>query len=298
MSLFFGIVLSTVSFACINSKITLLSGEVVRFNAHPISGIVKAREFDLDKLRLESDFLLKRYELTDSIHYLSDYASTLIYLGDYKKAKRIYLDIESRYPDRYMTASNLGTAYELLGKPDSALIWIRKAVKLNPKSHKGSEWIHIKILEFKLGKSERSGSLLGLDFGNDVVPVNKKGYNLYELGTHIEHQLMERQFFVKPKDEIVGRVYFDYGNVLAQNYGVKSALESYLMAKAYGFESELLNERLQKSYAIYINSTPQRLFAKEIDRISRHPFLLLILGFVGLVIGTVLIVRLIKLLLS
>ena len=90
------------------------------------------------------------YIATKDIDYLSDKGLLLILLERYEEAIELYLDIEKIKPNRYSTASNIGTAYELIGQNENALKWIKKSVELDPKSHNGSEWIHIKILEAKI----------------------------------------------------------------------------------------------------------------------------------------------------
>lgn len=168
------------SMGCINEYRTLLSGKVILTD--PTSGKIWTKQIDKKELRKKADELFKQYESTNSIEYLSDYAASLIYLREYDEAKKIYFFIENMNPNLYTTASNLGTLYELVGTADSALIWIKKSVKLNPNSHEGSEWIHIKILEFKITNSQNfDKSILGLDFGNDPLPSNPHNYDLYRL---------------------------------------------------------------------------------------------------------------------
>ncbi|PCI98671.1 MAG: hypothetical protein COB15_05460 [Flavobacteriales bacterium] len=56
--------------------------------------------------------------------------------------------------------------------------------------------------------------------------------------------MRERTTFVKPKNSIVGNIYFDLGNVLAQTRDVQAALESYEAAKEFGFKTELMDSRI------------------------------------------------------
>lgn len=239
----FTLLISTGVLACINEYRTLLTGEVIY--THPMNGKVWTQKIDTVKLREKSNKLLLQYKTTDSLEYLSDYAASLIYLKDYNKAKTIYEEIEEKQPNLYTTASNLGTIYELIGKPKQALKWIKKSIKLNPDSHKGSEWIHIKILEFKISNSnDYRKSILELDFSDEAIPVNRNYYDLKELSYHIWHQLRERSNFVKPENKIVGNIYFDLGNILAQTNDVQAALESYNAAKEYGFSSPLMEKRI------------------------------------------------------
>ena len=231
--------------ACVNEYRTLLSGKVLFTD--PSRGTVWNKNIDTLALRNNAMELLEEYKRSNSIEAYSDYGAILIYLGEYEKAKLVYEEIEKNAPYLYTTASNLGTIYELIGKPDSALFWIKKSIEINPDSHKGSEWIHIKILEFKISnKKNIKNSILDLDFGNSAIPTNPHNYDLAELQEHVWHQLEERTFFVKPQNEIVGNIYFDLGNILAQTRDVQAALESYEAAKTYGFHSKLLEKRIRK----------------------------------------------------
>lgn len=229
------------------------------------------------------------YRQSDSIAYYSDYGAALVYLGEFQKAKKIYEEIERLSPNLYTTASNLGTIYELIGKPKLALDWIKKSIELNPNSHKGSEWIHIKILEFKINNTtDYSKSILGFDFGNTEIPFNKNDYDLNELENHIRHQLSERSNFVKPENKIVGNIYFDLGNILAQTLDVQSALESYEAAKEYGFETEILNQRIVALEKLTTKATDQKNF---IDFVKNNFIFLFWTGLILFILIIVLIIR-------
>lgn len=233
---------------CINEYRTLLSGKVIftdvgrtvpieRFNA-------EYRLYMLKRLH-EADSI---YNLTGKLEDYSDLGSMLVYTGQYLKAKKIFQEIEQKSPGLYQTAANLGTTYELLGQNDSALYWIKKAVEINPNSHKGSEWIHIKILEAKIKANGNekylwTHSILSLDFGEDEIPVNKTNRDLRDLRDHLYDQLQERMTFVKPKDPIVAQLLFDLGNVNAITTDVESGLEAFRSAKEYGYTSNLFDER-------------------------------------------------------
>lgn len=267
------------TFSCINENRTLLSGEIIK--TMPQGGKIWTQEIDREKLREKSDLLWDAYETTGSLENLSDYAVTLIYLGEYQRAKNIYLQIEKESPDLYTTASNIGTIYELIGYPDSALVWIKKSMELNSNSHNGSEWIHVKILEFKLRKEKEYGqSILELDFGSEDKPANPHNHDLEEISEHISHQLRERLNFVKPQNKIVGNIYFDYGNVLAQTSTVEAALESYEAAKEYGFISNLLDKRISALKAI---AAPNRLREGFVDFVKEN-YKLLGLAFLSVML--------------
>lgn len=230
------------AYSCINEYRTKLNGDRNWVNV----GYEFAKfKMDTLKLRKESKNLLKRYKETDSIELYSDYGAKLIYLKEYSKALQVYKQIEKLTPNLYTTASNLGTLYELIGKPEKAIKWIKKSVELNPNSHGGSEWIHVKILEHKLNVGNHS-SILGLNFGNDSEPKNINNYNLEELLNHVNHQLNERLNFIKPQNKIIGELYYDLGNIQALASYLENALISYKNAEKFGYKSDLMEHRKSK----------------------------------------------------
>lgn len=284
---------------CINEYRTLLSGEVIFTDAGNVSPIgrfnANNKPYLLEKLH-EADSI---YRLTGKLEDYSDWGSMLIYTGQYLKAKQIFQDIERKTPGLYQTAANLGTTYELLGQNDSALYWIKRAVEINPTSHRGSEWIHVKILEAKVKangdeKYLWTHSILSLDFGDDKIPVNKNNIDLQSLRDHLYDQLNERMSFIKPKEPIVAQLLFDLGNVCALTMDVTSGLQIYQTAKEYGYTSDLFDKR--QSYfeklqlkADFRNNTEG--WAKE-----NPMFALILMGtiFIGVLAGIVFLFRRIK----
>lgn len=198
------------------------------------------------------------YRKTNNIEYLSDIGVVYIYLKQYDKAIKLYLNIEKRVPNRYSTASNIGTAYELNGQNNEALKWIKKALQIDPKSHQSSEWIHLNILKAKIGGEGfyNSKFLLNIDFGNDSIPKIKENdveriYKLLEpLQSQLFFQLHERLDFVKPKDKIVAQLMFDFGNILSSQQQYSHAVDAYTKAKEYGYSGELIEKRIKKSQSL------------------------------------------------
>ena len=89
---------------------------------------------------------------------LSDYAVFLMKMGKFEEAKIILVELQYNHPDEYKLASNLGTAFELVGELDSALKYINYGMELNPDAHEGSEWVHIRCI----GNKEKNASGLFL----------------------------------------------------------------------------------------------------------------------------------------
>lgn len=240
----------TSSNACINEYRSLLSGRIIYSDAESsYAPFPRFEEKDTIKLQNMLHELDSIYKETKQISDYSDYGAVLTYLGRYSEAKSLFLDIEKRDPNRYATATNLGTVYELLGQNDSALIWIEKGLKLNPNSHDGSEWIHVAILKAKIHSKGnilvlKNMNILNLDFGNDEKPVFKDSIDLHEVRKQLFIQLCERMTFVKPKDPVVAQLLFDLANITAIDVDVKSAKEIYQLAKDYGYDKPILKKRL------------------------------------------------------
>jgi tetratricopeptide (TPR) repeat protein len=186
----------------------------------------------------------------------SDYASALLHLGETQKAVEILEALIQKYPKEYNINANLGTAYELAGKPEKALLYLKKAVEINPDSHEGSEWIHVKILEAKIALQKnpnwlKENNLLGLDFGTEGKPTQKESKLVKKLAQQLGYQLSERMYFIKPKDVMVGDLLFILGDVYALEVGLEPAIEIYQLAETYTVSNpDLLAKRLAATQAL------------------------------------------------
>lgn len=210
---------------------------------------------------------LGRNLATASLEQQNDYAVALIHLGELKAALAVLIRIEQARPGLYATATNLGTAYELLGKNEQALSWIRAGIRRNPQSHEGSEWIHVAILEAKLALAKdptwlQTHSVLGLEQGTGRLPTQprkaargNRGQLLApgETAAAIHLQLTERMQFVRPPDPIVGDLLFDYANLLMLTDIVENATVLYELALKYETpRAELARKRLSRARELTI----------------------------------------------
>lgn len=238
--------------ACLNGEEMVLANQELLYIDHE-GEIPYGHKFG-SKEQLE-EFLVKLekgYHKTKDLNYLSDKGYVLIILGRYKEAIELYKKIESIQPGRYSTASNIGTAYELTGDNTEALKWIEKAVKINPKSHESSEWIHVNILKAKIKGDQyiTSNYLLGKDFGSEkLLQSDLSMRELKDLKNQLYYQLNERISFVKPKDKIVAQLLFDLGNLAFLTNSKPEAKEDYRLAKEYGFDKPVLNERMKLNFS-------------------------------------------------
>lgn len=151
---------------------------------------------------------------------LSDFSWKLAQKGELKTAFTLLSALEKKYPTEYNILANLGTVYELIGKPRSALDYLSRAVKISPESHYGSEWIHIHILQVRLG--EKSTYDLSAFFAMDksgtgyndqlykknIDPAAMGHFHRDTLMIHLAYQLHERMYFITENDELMGEMLY------------------------------------------------------------------------------------------
>lgn len=237
------------SFACLNEYRVLLNGEKHFFDSESLVPLGKNFKDNIKYYEQELKELDSLWKADKKIEDFSDYGIQLVYLGRYEEAKKVFIEIEKLRPGLYATAANLGTTYELLGQNKLALEWIKKSVKIDPTSHDHSEWLHVKILEAKLGDDKLINSefLILTHFGSDTLPKSQlDSISLTKLRDAIYFQLNERVSFIKPKEKIVALLLFELGNVCSITDDVTSALRIYDKAKEYGYESEIFNLRYER----------------------------------------------------
>lgn len=164
----------------------------------------------------------------------SDLVIAYLYAGKYEEALKLSTTLAVKHPKTYEVVMTHAAALELNGKYDEALAMLKKGIKINPKSHKNSEWIHVKILEDRVAGGT-SGSLLGLDFGNGSEPVAPAKVDVKKQLEQLHFQLAERIHFIPKEDKQFGSLLNDYAKLLHVN-GNKDAAKKYgEMAKEYGY---------------------------------------------------------------
>ena len=253
-------------FACINLYGTDLQGKVVPtpFTGNDLVEYLTKPSGPYWRAQ-KRKFSRNRNLSPASIEQQNNYAAALLHLGEIQPALAILVGIEQTRPGLYATATNLGTGYELAGKNEHALSWIRAGIQRNPESHQGSEWLHVAILESKLAMAAdpnwlRTHSVLGLDFGSDAVPRmptrfpsgnNGKSLDARETAQAIQVQMSERLQFVKPPDAIVGDLLFDYANLLMLTDTMETAASIYKLALRYDTpRAALAKQRMEQARVI------------------------------------------------
>lgn len=251
------------TYACLNGEKYVMKNGQYLFMDYD-DNLPFGHNFILGKFAERSKFELDSlYRKTKDLDYLSDKGYILILEEKYDEALKLYIKIEKLEPNRYSTASNIGTLYELMGNNKEALKWINKSIAINPKSHNGSEWLHSRILEAKINgeKSQTAKFLLNTDFGKEIRPVSKLDtIQLNKLDKSLSYQLNERISFIKPKDNIIAILLFELGNIKMIKGEFNTAKPILEEAKKYGFNSNILEKRL--TYAKYV-LTPKPKIKKE-----------------------------------
>lgn len=188
--------------------------------------------------------------------------------GKVDEATRLLEDTDRKIPGDARVAALLGTAYELKGRLDEAIEWVREGAKRDFSQHQGSEWLHARILEAKAAVAKDPNwfakhGVLDLDFGKDEVPVAPEILPIeqgrikgaVQLLEQIDYQLAQRAKFVKPPDPVAGDLYASAGDLAIA--GAVSPLDDrkskirpesyYERALEYGApHAELVRKRLAK----------------------------------------------------
>lgn len=182
--------------------------------------------------KAEAKSFLAKYNLTELKTYdkdiQSDIAVNLGYLGRYQEALDILKKLQAAYPEDYTIAANLGTTYELLGKNELALQFIKKGLQLNPESHEGSEWVHVKILEAKIKMAAAPDWIYkNRVLGTGVKFDSKETELLNDQAWDVEYQLQERIPFTPFPDVLLANVFDELGDLYATQQSVELAYIAY-----------------------------------------------------------------------
>lgn len=230
--------------ACINEYYTAKAdGSLVRNEDVFYPSVPKAR-LSKEQAANQLKKARKAYQRYPDYKHLSDLGAALLFNGRYQEAKKLFANLEQEHPGLYATAANLGTAYELLGQPDSALYWIARAIHINPASHHGSEWLHQRLLQQKV--AGKTTAVTGLDFGNEAQPITAiSNDSLLLLEQQLTYQLTERLYFVKAPDAYVAAWLFDLANIRSLTQDVQRAMPVYEEARRFGYGGQVFDARYQ-----------------------------------------------------
>ncbi len=203
--------------------------------------------------------LIKAAQIGKNYELISDYALELLKTQKTKLGLEILQGLIKLYPNEYNINANLGTAYELNGENKMALKYIKNGLQLNPKSHYGSEWMHVKILENKISKEEpvtyknfftgeenSSLSYLGITENAGSTIINKT--LVEDTIKQMAYQLHERIFFIAPPNEQVSALVSSFAAYVAKARGYKAAIPFYHFSTKYNPENFSNNQYAMNTF--------------------------------------------------
>jgi tetratricopeptide (TPR) repeat protein len=224
-----------ISFACLNEEHVTKSGKST-VDAFTLKDLRFFKNHNRAQLELAIKNLLSEKPVTeeDILSTQNSIAVTYIKLGKLAEAEAILNELLKKHPENYSLTINLGTLYELQGKNAKALQYIKKAIAINPASHSGSEWFHIKILEYKLKNIPDSKIT-----NQNILDLYKMKMPATDIAYDITYQLQERIPFTAAPNLLIAKVMQELGDFLADSISIKAAYVMYETGMDYDKENVL-----------------------------------------------------------
>lgn len=194
--------------------------------------------FSLGRQKLALDEIQVIIKKNIDYKLLSDFAWNELKQKHNDNAVALLEYLYEKHPGEYNIVANLGTAYEVTGKNEKALEFIKKAVAINPQSHYGSEWIHIKILEQKVNPTPDYSLILDLGADKDYYrwlsgSMYNKTIPVDSMMVQIAYQLHERISFINKPDPIIAQLVLDFADLVPLAYSRGESVMFYNYAASY-----------------------------------------------------------------
>lgn len=199
------------------------------FHQMDVGAIRFQTNFDLHRVEKQLIKLGTKLQTKADFKLLSDYGLYLIKGGKVKEALVLFEALAKAYPNEYSIIANLGTTYELSGNNEKALEYIRKGLELNPDSHGGSEWIHVKLLLAKISLAKNPDYFSK----NTILNLTRKQEASEAIRKQLFVQLQERFPFCKGPDPIMADLFIDLGDCYTASISFEHAKGLYQIAKLY-----------------------------------------------------------------
>lgn len=227
--LFCGILLPAIVFACLNEDHVTKTGKHTG-DYFTLGELAFFKTQDTVSLKKELQKLLeeKPVKEEDIVSVQNDIAVKLIKLGRLQEAEKILTALYKKNPNKYSVTINLGTLYELQGKNAAALDLIKKAIAIDPESHNGSEWFHVKILEYKL--KNIPDSKIADQLILNLSSVRKRAG---DVAGNVTYQLQERIPFTPAPNLLMAKILQEFGDYLADSLSISGAYVMYDMGMDY-----------------------------------------------------------------
>lgn len=237
------------SFACFN----VFFGQDSKGHYHEVGEEQYQFNTGFNQKRIEQDLRNSLESLSgkDGEKHLSDYAFLMVKAGKIKEALSIYEVLAENFPNSYEILANLGTTYELSGNNRKALVYIEKALKINPDSHEGSEWIHVALLQVKITLEADSNYL----DTHTILNLTKAQENDPQVLNQLYIQLQERfPFCPGPEDPVMADLLEDLGDCFLNSTSFEHAKAIYQVAKNYyGSKRTSLDTKIELALSLRKN---------------------------------------------
>ncbi|MEI9958553.1 MAG: tetratricopeptide repeat protein [Ferruginibacter sp.] len=244
------------SFACLNEHHVNKFGKetIDKFNIEKSVSFYKQQ--DIPGTQKYLDELLKEEPHTEQeiLETQNSIAVCYIKLNRLDEAEKILTTLLHKHPTDYSVVVNLGTLYELQGKNQQALDYIKKAVAFNPDSHGGSEWFHIKVLEFKV-KNIAPDNIIN----QDILQLKSLHQNPYKIANEIKFQLEERIPFTPAPNLMMAKILQEYGDFLADSVSLTGAYLMYGIAMDYDRDNVLKLTKSRDALIPYLKNMAKSL---------------------------------------
>ncbi|MNJ91774.1 Tetratricopeptide repeat protein [compost metagenome] len=244
----------SIGFSCYNEYHALDAQG--HFHQMEVGEIRFQTNFDMRRIEKQLLKLGQKLQTKADFKLLSDYGLYLVKAGKVKEALVLFEALAKAYPNEYSIIANLGTTYELSGNNEKALEYIRKGLKLNPNSHAGSEWIHVKLLLAKIELAKNPDYLTK----NTILNLTPQQEASETIRKQLYIQLQERFPFCKGPDPIMADLFIDLGDCYVSTISFEHAKGLYQIAKLY-YKTERTDvdekiEQVRKLRAKYANLQP------------------------------------------
>lgn len=168
----------------------------------------------------------------------NDLVVALLYAGRRQEALRLSLDLINKFPEDYNVVITRAAAFELNGLPAEAIPLMTRALKLDPGSHKGSEWIHANILRQRAAGNGnvQPKDLIGMDLRSGPELAAPAGTDVTELLRQVHYQVNDRFHFTPEHDPLFGALLQAYADLLVLNNYRSTAEHFHEMAGKYGYQ--------------------------------------------------------------
>lgn len=167
----------------------------------------------------------------------NDLVIAYLFARQFGSALDLSTRLAAKYPQDYNVMITHAAALELNAMVSEAIPFMEKAIALNPRSHKGSEWIHLNLLRQRL-KGDPGVSpwaLIGIDLRPDSLLTKPEGLDVKALVKQVHYQVNDRIFFTPAHDPLFGAMLFAYADLLELTGYRNQAKWARERSTSYGF---------------------------------------------------------------